>query len=145
MKKDEGTIGLLGLGLAVCAGMMICGGVSVGAAELARVDVLEAADHASAAAADRLALASVYTNGVDEASLDGGLARDAATSSLASTPLPNHVKSWQVVSVTVTAKEVSVFISAQVDPPVVGSALRTLGEPITVRVTSHAQGHVVHG
>lgn len=145
MKKDEGTVGLLGLGLAVCAGMVICGGVSVSAAELARVDVLEAADHASAAAADRLAVDSAYTKGVDAASLDSGLARSAATSSLAMTPLPKHVRSWQVTSVTVTGKEVSVIVSAQVDPPVVGSALRTLGEPITVRVSSHAQGHIVRG
>ena len=113
-KDDSGGIGLLGLGLSVCVCMLLVGGVSVASAQMARLDVLDAADHASAAAADRISLASTYTTGVDNTTLDAGAASAEAARIVASTPLPDHVTSWRVSGVEVTGEQVTVRVRAVV-------------------------------
>lgn len=139
---DDGGIGLLGLGLGVCIGMLLTGGVAVSTAQTARVDVLDAADHASAAAADRIFVAGVYTSGVEATTLDQGAAAAEAARVLAATPMPAHVSSWRVSGVQVQGEQVSVAVSAVVEPPVIGSAMASLGAPMAVSVTSIADAHL---
>ena len=139
---ETGGIGLLGLGLSVCVCMLLVGGVSVASAQMARLDVLDAADHASAAAADRISLAGAYTEGVDNATLDADAASAEAARIVASTPLPKHVTSWRVRGVEVVGEQVTVRVRAVVRPPVVGSAMAALGEPMTVDVVSRADAHL---
>lgn len=142
LADDSGGIGLLGLGLSVCVCMLLLGGVTVSSAQMARLDVLEAADHASAAAADRISLASTYASGVDKTTLDESDAAAEANRVVAQTPLPDHVVSWRVSGVEVAGDQVTVRMRAVVDPPVVGTALAALGAPIDVSVVSHADAHL---
>lgn len=142
LADETGGIGLLGLGLSVCVCMLIVGGVSVASAQMARLDVLDAADHASAAAADRISLASTYTDGVDNTTLDAGAASAEAARIVADTALPEHVTSWRVTGVEVVGEQVTVRVRAVVRPPVVGSAMAALGEPMTVDVVSRADAHL---
>lgn len=139
---DDGAIGLFGIGLTFCVCLLIGGGVAVGSTQIARVDVLDAADHASASAADRLALDSTYGQGVETAALDSEQARTEAVRVLAATPRPAHVASWRVGDVHVEGQQVVVTVQAVVDPPVIGSALSALGAPIDVTITSRADAHL---
>ena len=143
-RHDEGGIAILSLGLAVTAGMLIAGGVSVTATQLARSDIMDATAHASAAAADRISTDVVYRRGVDALVLDPSAARAEATSVVAATPLPRHVASWNVQQVTVTGNQVRVTVRAVVTPPVIGSAMGALGRPLTVTVTSQADAHLAN-
>lgn len=142
LADDSGGIGLLGIGLSICVCMLLTGGVTVASAQMARLDVLDTADHASAAAADRISLASTYTSGVDKTTLDESDAAAEAARIVAQTPLPKHVTSWQVSSVEVAGEQVTVRMNAVVDPPVIGSALAALGAPVNVAVVSRADAHL---
>ena len=142
-ESDEtGGAGLFGIGLGVCVGMILTGGVTVTAAQLARSDIMDAAAHASAASADRISEGAVYAGGVDAVTLERGAASSEANAVLTRTPLPKRVSSWRVTNVEVTGKQVHVTVTAIVNPPVIGSALSALGMPMTVTVDSRADAHV---
>lgn len=142
LSPDAGGASLFALGLGVCAAMLIAGGVSVTATQLARSDILDAAAHASASAADRISEASIYRDGAQAVRLNSAQTQREAARVLAATPLPRHVSSWAVSSVTVNGDRVSVSVRAVVKPPVIGSALAALGEPVIVDVSSTADAHL---
>lgn len=139
---DAGGIGVLGIGLFACLAMLVLGGLCVHTAQVARVDVLDAADHAGAAAADRISVAAVYEKGVGAPTLDPGLVSAETSAVLASTPLPPHVAAWRVAEAHADGAEITVSVVATVQPPAIGGALAALGAPLTVSVTSHAQAHL---
>lgn len=138
---EAGGAGLLGVGLGVCAGMLLVGGIAVTSAQLARIDVLDAADHASASAADRLSVRHLYEHGVDAPQLDPAQVDAEARRVLAGTPRPARVVAWHVVSTRVDTDEVVVTVSATVKPAVIGTAMQSLGAPVVVTLTSRAEAH----
>ena len=73
---------------------------------------------------------------------DAGAATAEAARIVAATPLPKHVTSWRVSGVEVVGEQVTVRVRAVVRPPVVGSAMAALGEPLTVDVVSRADAHL---
>lgn len=139
--NDEGGVAVLGVGLCVCVVMLLLGGICVHTAQVARVDVLDAADHAGAAAADRISIAHAYAQGVEAPQLDAASVRAEASAALAATPRPAHVTSWALTSAAVDGKDLVLTVAAVVDPPAVGGALAAIGAPITVHVTSRAEAH----
>lgn len=140
--SEAGGAGLLGLGLGVCVAMLITGGVSVTTTQLARSDIMDAAAHASASAADRISEGAVYGGGVDTVTLDPALASAEARRVVSQTSLPKHVTSWGVTRVSVDGNTVNVQVRAVVKPPIIGSAMSALGQPLVVTVNSHADAHV---
>lgn len=141
-RADDGGIAVLGVGLCLCLCLLVLGGICVHSAQVARVDVLDAADHAGAAAADRIAAQALYTSGVDHPRLDPSDVAAEAASVLATTTRPAHVASWRVASSSVDGDQLTLRIVAVVDPPAVGGALSALGAPITVTVESRAHAHL---
>ena len=84
-RADDGGIALLGIGLCTCVVMLLLGGICVHTAQVARVDVLDAADHAGAAAADRISVAHAYAHGVEAPQLDAASVRAEAQAALSAT------------------------------------------------------------
>lgn len=142
-RADDGGIALLGIGLCTCVVMLLLGGICVHTAQVARVDVLDAADHAGAAAADRISVAHAYAHGVEAPQLDAASVRAEAQAALSATERPAHVTSWSLTSASVDGKDLVLAVAAVVDPPAVGGALSALGAPITVHVTTRAEAHFV--
>ena len=139
---DAGGAALLSIGLGVCAAMLLVGGISVTSAQLARSDALDAASHASAAAADQISADAVYRGGVTSMTVDAQQARERAQRVLAQTPRPDQVTSWRISEVTTVGNTVQVGVDATVSPPVIGSAMTALGAPVRVHVVSRADAHV---
>ena len=147
LSDDTGSIVPLLVGLAGIATTMILLAVTVTAAHLGRMQLLDAADGAALDAADALAT-SVYASGVgrDVPLTDAGV-RAAADAYLARRPRPSGIEAWQLEPGTGSpdGRTAQVAVSGQVRLPVFGSLLGDHPPTLTVHVTSSARAGVQDG
>jgi hypothetical protein len=132
------------LGFAVVAILLVVGTVAVTSVELSRMRLLDAADSAALDAADALDDAAYRRGLAAGVDLSDASVRKAAADYLAHDPRPDTVRSWALAPGTGTpdGHTAVVRLTAVVDVPLVGAALRTLGGPLIITVESRARAQL---
>jgi hypothetical protein len=136
---------LLIAGLFGILAMLILGGVDVTAIQLARMQVLDAADAAATDAADAVDASSLYDGGVgSELELSDRSVQHTARLSLSRQRVPTHVLGWGVTDGTGAqdSHTAVVRVTAVVHPPVLGGVLSSVFGDIHVTVQSRAHADV---
>ncbi|WP_370894823.1 pilus assembly protein TadG-related protein [Janibacter sp. GXQ6167] len=140
-KGESGQISILILGMCVIALTVILGATAVTSVHLSRMAMIDAADTAALDAADdggRLA----YSEGVDVAApLSDATVRRSAADSLARREPPTRVSALHITGATGTpdGRTAVVVLTGDVDVPLVGGLIRSLGGSVTVTVESRAR------
>jgi hypothetical protein len=132
------------LGCALVAVLLIVGTVGVTSVELSRMRLLDAADAAALDAADALDDAAYDTGVGHSVPVSDASVRRAARAYLTAEPRPTRIRTWSVAAGTGTpdGRTAVVRLSAEVEVPLVGGVLRSLGGPITLTVESRARAVV---
>lgn len=145
LRREDGRITLLVLGLTVIALTLVLGGLSVTSVHVSRMRLLDAADAAALDAVDDSAEA-IYAEGIgttlpvtDEA------VQGAAAETLVTRDLPGGMNSWAVAGGTGTpdGETAVVRLTGDADLPLVGDLLRGLGGSVTVTVESRARAGIL--
>lgn len=141
-RGEDGRILLLGAGLFALLALLVMGGVDVTAIQLARVQLIDAADAAALDAADAADPAAVYRAGVGQQVMlsDAGVRADAAAS-LSRQKRPGQITGWGLVGGTGSAdgRTARVVLRATVHPPLSGGLLALIGRDVTITVHSDAR------
>jgi hypothetical protein len=139
---DEGSISLYILGLAVMAAVVIAGAAVVTSAHITRMTLLDVADGAALAAANALDESTGYDNGVGASvPISRASVSRRAAEYLRSRPRPARVTAWRLTPSTGSPDggTAVVGLTADVELPVLGTALRAIGGSITISVESSAR------
>lgn len=146
--REEGRILLLGAGLFALLALLVMGGIDVTAIQLARVQLIDAADAAALDAADAVAPAAIYQNGVgQQVTLSDENVRAAAATSLGRQHRPDQVTGWAVIGGTgsTDARTARVVVRGTVHPPLSGGLLALIGKDVTITVQSDARSETDAG
>ncbi len=144
-RREDGSISLLILGLALIAMLLVAGTVAVTSAHLSRMRLLDVADGAALSAANALD-ESAYAQGVGESvPLSDASVRRRAATYLGSRPLPARITQWRLAPGTGTpdGRTAVVLVVGEAELPMVGPALRDLGVSVTITVESRARADVL--
>ncbi|HYJ26082.1 MAG TPA: Tad domain-containing protein [Nocardioides sp.] len=140
-RREDGSISLFILGLAVIAMVLIAGAVAVTSAHLSRMRLLDVADGAALSAANALD-DSAYDRGVgDSVPLSNRSVQERAAAYLSVRPRPRSISGWRLAPGTGTpeGRTAVVVVVGEAELPMVGPALRDLGVSVTIRVESRAR------
>lgn len=144
-RREDGSISLLILGLALIAMLLVAGTVAVTSAHLSRMRLLDVADGAALSAANALD-ESAYAQGVGESvPLSDASVRQRAAAYLGSRPLPARITQWRLAPGTGTpdGRTAVIVVVGEAELPMVGPALRDLGVSVTITVESRARADVL--
>lgn len=140
--REQGRVLVLGAGLFALLALLVMGGIDVTAIQLARVQMIDAADAAALDAADAVDPGAIYHGGVgQQVSLSDQSVRSDAAASLRRQHRPNQVTGWAVVGGTGSAdgRTASVVLRGTVRPPLAGGLLSLIGKDVTITVRSDAR------
>jgi hypothetical protein len=141
-ERERGQVGILVLGFTVVALMLVVGGVDVTAVQLARTQLLDAADGAALDAADSLDEPGAYDGGLGAAvRLTDATVLQAAAGYLAAQPRPSGVSSWGLVGGTgaLDGQTAVVRLQGQATIPLLSSVVEVWGGSVTITVESRAR------
>lgn len=145
LRREDGRITLLVLGLTVIALTLILGGLSVTSVHISRMRLLDAADAAALDATDDSAQ-QIYDRGFEQTlPVSDAAVQEAAVETLATRELPGGMNSWAVAGGTGSpdGETAVVRLTGDADLPLVGDLLEGLGGSVTVTVESRARAGVV--
>ena len=145
LAADDGQLSLLVLVYLLIALTLVVVSVDVTAVHLARTQLLDAADAAALDAADELDEPAVYTRGVgDVVPLTDAGVTSAAQGYLTSYDVPRRIEQVAVAPGTGSPDGVSavVVLTARVRLPLLGPAVATWSDGISVTVRSTARAAV---
>lgn len=139
---EQGRVLILGAGLFALLALLVMGGIDVTAVQLARVQMIDAADAAALDAADAVDPGAIYRGGVgQQVSLSDQSVRADAAASLGRQHRPGQVTGWAVVGGTgsVDGRTARVILRGTVRPPLSGGLLALIGKDVTITVQSEAR------
>ncbi|MBW3086929.1 hypothetical protein KEM60_03158 [Austwickia sp. TVS 96-490-7B] len=143
--REDGQIGLYILGACVLILTMVIGIVDVTAVQLARIRLYDVADAAALDAADAVHESALYARGLDShLPVSSESVHAQATRFVGATKRPAGVRSWTVASGTGSkdGRQATVVLTGTVEMPLGGALLASVMGPVTITVTSQAQGRV---
>lgn len=136
---------LLVTGCMAIAVLLILGTVVATSAQLARIQLLDAADGAALDAADALD-ARAYESGLQDAvAISDATVWESARGYLAVRDRPSRVTAWEIGSGTGTPDGTTavVVLTGRVELPVVGPLLDSVGSSVTVTVSGSARAGLI--
>ncbi|MFC6713127.1 pilus assembly protein TadG-related protein [Branchiibius cervicis] len=139
---ERGRVLLLGAGLFALLGLLVMGGIDVTAIQLARVQMIDAADAAALDAADAVDPGAIYRSGVgQQVALSDRSVRTDAAASLGRQHRPGQVTGWAVIDGTGSSdgRTARVVLRGTVHPPLSGGLLALIGKDVTITVQSDAR------
>lgn len=140
--REQGRVLVLGAGLFALLALLVMGGVDVTAVQLARVQMIDAADAAALDAADAVDPGAIYRGGVGEqVALSDQSVRTDAAASLRRQQRPHQVTGWAVIGGTGSddGRTARVVVQGTVRPPLSGGLLALIGKDVTITVRSDAR------
>lgn len=143
--SDSGQISILLIGMMSVSLLLILGVIGATSMQLSRIQLLDAADAAALDAADSIAEATVYEDGVgDGLQLTSDDVVAAASENVARRVRPGRVASWNVAAGTGTpdGRTAVVVLQGQAAIPLISQALDVFGSSITITVQSGARSDV---
>ena len=143
--SDDGSMTLLVTGCMAIAVLLILGTVVATSAQLARVQLLDAADGAALDAADALD-ARAYESGLGDAvAISDATVWESASDYLAVRDRPSRVTAWGIEPGTGTPDGTTavVVVAGRVELPVVGPLLEAVGSSVTITVSGSARAGLV--
>lgn len=146
VRRDEGQISVLLVGLVAVALTVVFGVVGVTAVQLGRIHLLDAADAAALDASDALARDRVYAEGLGPGvPLSDETVVQAAAAHLAARDRPARLSSWAIAPGTGSpdGRSAVVSLTGVARVPVVSPVLEPLGGGVTITVTSTARSDLV--
>lgn len=144
-RDERGSMTLLVTGCMTIAVLLILGTIVATSAQLARVQLLDAADGAALDAADALD-ARAYQRGLDDAvAISDTTVWESATAYLAVRERPSRVTTWTIEAGTGTpdGETAVVVVVGRVELPVVGPLLEAVGSSVTITATGTARAGLV--
>ena len=139
---EQGRILVLGAGLFALLALLVMGGIDVTAVQLARVQMIDAADAAALDASDAVDPGAIYRGGVgQQVALSDQSVRTDAAASLARQRRPSQVTGWAVIGGTGSGdgRTARVVLRGTVRPPLSGGLLSLIGKDVTITVQSDAR------
>lgn len=139
---EDGQISVLVLGMVAVALTLVLGMIGATSVQLARIQLLDAADAAALDAADAVDEDALYTGGLGGGvPLDDEMVQAAAADHLALRERPSRLESWQVGPGTGTpdGRTAVVTLSARARIPAISAILESFGGGVTVTVESRAR------
>ena len=131
LARDEGSILLFGIGLAVAGLMIATASINVASIWVARNVLDGIADGAAISAAQAIDAYAIYRNGfTDNLRLDEGLARTKVSQYVASAKVRSQVQEFSVRSVVVSGTAVTVTVQAK--PKTAFGYLMPISTPVVV-------------
>lgn len=142
LRREEGSITILVLGLFTMVVILILGGVDVTAAQLARMRLYDAADAISLDAADALDESGAYGRGLgDTVAISSATVQAASQESLGKRERPTGVTEWTIGPGTGSpdGQTAVVVLRGVAHLPITGPIFDALGGSVTITVESRAQ------
>lgn len=143
---ESGQISILLIGMVAVTLTIVFGIVGVTSVQLSRIHLLDAADAAALDASDALAEEQVYAAGLGSGvPVTDATVSEAATSYLASRPVPSRLAGWGVGPGTGTpdGRTAVVTLTGTARIPVVSPVLAAFGGGVSITVTSTARSDIV--